>query len=430
MPKGKKKGKSDRSRVDGSLQTSDDDSFENASVMSNYSENHSVDENNDGADDYVPDQQHEDKLNDIVDGLMQKSSQGRTNCYTMLRNALIKKHAPAFVKDRLFTLCDCVEKSLKKGIAAEVTEAAELATVMAVQLGVDESADGVWQSLRPILLAIACDKAATPLVRAKCCATLGNIAFLTDVEVGEILTLMQQLEAIFAGSYLKGDGIAPNVTTEVAQLHAAALSSWSLLFTLMAPGNIATMMNNSKVLPTLEHLSELLESSHLELRLSAGEALVLVFELGREEDKDFAEDFALDIAETLRQLATDSHKYRAKKDRKQQRATFREVLQYIENDTASDVQIKIGRRVLPLNSWVKRKHYDTLCNILGPSINIHLLENDLLKDILEIEPVEESRILAHTQNQIDRAKRKVLNAANFKARTISRAKNRDKRSDF
>lgn len=66
------------------------------------------------------------------------------------------------------------------------------------------------------------------------------------------------------------------------------------------------------------------------MRLSAGEALAVVFEMGREFHDDFAEDLIPDLVEALRQLATDSHKYRAKKDRKQQRATFRDVLHYIE----------------------------------------------------------------------------------------------------
>lgn len=64
--------------------------------------------------------------------------------------------------------------------------------------------------------------------------------------------------------------------------------------------------------------------------MAAGEALALVYESGREENLSFEEDFALEIADTLKQLATDSHKYRAKKDRKQQRATFRDILQFIE----------------------------------------------------------------------------------------------------
>lgn len=68
----------------------------------------------------------------------------------------------------------------------------------------------------------------------------------------------------------------------------------------------------------------------MEVRLTAGEALSLIFEEGRKESTDFADDFAMDITEVFKKLATDSNKYRAKKDRKQQRATFRDILTYIE----------------------------------------------------------------------------------------------------
>ncbi|CAH1982064.1 unnamed protein product [Acanthoscelides obtectus] len=142
--------------------------------------------------------------------------------------------------------------------------------------------------------------------------------------------------------------------------------------------------------------------------MSAGEALALVYELGRNNDEDFEEDFAMDITETLKQLATDSHKYRAKKDRKQQRATFRDILQFIESDTVPEIQVKFGKEVLVLDTWTRRKQYDTLCNILGPSINIHLTENELLRDIFEIVgPPPTTEIPTYAQNQMER-NRKVI----------------------
>lgn len=67
--------------------------------------------------------------------------------------------------------------------------------------------------------------------------------------MGDVLELMQQLQVIFAGSYLKGDGSIPNIAADVATLHAAALSSWTLLFTLMAPSDVYSMMGNNSLLP-------------------------------------------------------------------------------------------------------------------------------------------------------------------------------------
>ncbi|KRT85418.1 hypothetical protein AMK59_2262, partial [Oryctes borbonicus] len=149
--------------------------------------------------------------------------------------------------------------------------------------------------------------------------------------MGDVLHLMQQFESIFAGSYLKGDGSVPNISSDLAILHSAALSAWTLLFTLMSPSDVYSMLDNGDNFnPSLTQLSELLKSGHLDVRMSAGEALATVFEVGCDYQDDFGENLKDDLVEALHQLATDSHKYRAKKDRKQQRATFRDVLHYIE----------------------------------------------------------------------------------------------------
>ena len=80
----------------------------------------------------------------------------------------------------------------------------------------------------------------------------------------------------------------------------------------------------------ISQLSELLDSPHLDVRMAAGETIALAYELGREHNEDFQRANTPQLADKLRQLATDSHKYRAKKDRKQQRSSFRDILHYVE----------------------------------------------------------------------------------------------------
>lgn len=74
----------------------------------------------------------------------------------------------------------------------------------------------------------------------------------------------------------------------------------------------------------------LLESPHLEVRMAAGEAIALILESGRAHDENFLEEHIGELCDAVKQLATDSAKYRAKRDRKAQRATFRDVLRYLE----------------------------------------------------------------------------------------------------
>jgi hypothetical protein len=68
--------------------------------------------------------------------------------------------------------------------------------------------------------------------------------------------------------------------------------------------------------------------------MAAGETIALAYELGREHNDDFQIETTPQLVDKLRQLATDSHKYRAKKDRKQQRSSFRDILHYVEVSTA------------------------------------------------------------------------------------------------
>lgn len=74
----------------------------------------------------------------------------------------------------------------------------------------------------------------------------------------------------------------------------------------------------------------LLESPHLEVRMAAGEAIALILESGRAHEENFLEEHIGELCDAVKQLATDSAKYRAKRDRKAQRATFRDVLRYLE----------------------------------------------------------------------------------------------------
>ena len=81
----------------------------------------------------------------------------------------------------------------------------------------------------------------------------------------------------------------------------------------------------------------LLQSPHLEVRMAAGEMIALLMEVGRGHDDEFLDDCLDELVEKTKMLATDSQKFRAKKDRKQQRATFRDVLHYVSFSNSFNV---------------------------------------------------------------------------------------------
>lgn len=83
----------------------------------------------------------------------------------------------------------------------------------------------------------------------------------------------------------------------------------------------------------------MLQSQHLDVRTTVGEVIALVLESGRHHNEDFLEAYLTELIDATKQLATDSNKYRAKRDRKTQRATFRDVLRYLEVSKATSILI-------------------------------------------------------------------------------------------
>lgn len=80
----------------------------------------------------------------------------------------------------------------------------------------------------------------------------------------------------------------------------------------------------------MANLIGLLQSTHVEVRMACGELIAIILECGRVHDEEFLEDFIPDLIDATTGLAKDSQKFRAKKDRKAQRASFRDVLRYLE----------------------------------------------------------------------------------------------------
>lgn len=242
----------------------------------------------------------------------------------------------------------------------------------------------------------------------------------------ETMQLMILLSNIFSGSCLKGNGAEPSVSADQVMLHSSALAAWTVLLTIISPSTLIDYLTTSKTSTTpLERLGELLETSHLEIRLTAGEALAVIFEIGREYEVDFDEDWAYDLVCTIRALSTDSNKYRGKKDRKLQRASFRDILAYIENGDMPDGNVKFGNETFFIEKWCQHVHYNAFCRLLGPGINTQLSDNMLLRDVFQLG----SRVVQLPNSQkTTKRERAMKNAAAFKARTIQRNKTRDKRS--
>lgn len=83
-------------------ETSDEDSnYDNASVITAYSDNRSiVEEGSEEVDEAAQEEVFEDKLKEAIDGLSEKSAQRRCNCLEAMSTGFTKKIVPDFINDR------------------------------------------------------------------------------------------------------------------------------------------------------------------------------------------------------------------------------------------------------------------------------------------------------------------------------------------
>ena len=67
----------------------------------------------------------------------------------------------------------------------------------------------------------------------------------------------------------------------------------------------------------------------------------------------------------MKELATDSHKYRSKKDRKEQKSSFRDIIKFIEDGEDLYERVAFSKReTLEITSWGMKKQYDQMCKVI------------------------------------------------------------------
>lgn len=73
-----------------------------------------------------------------------------------------------------------------------------------------------------------------------------------------------------------------------------------------------------------------MDSPHVEIRMACGEIIAVILERGRISDENFLDEYLSNLIELTSVLSKDSQKHRGKKERKAQRASFRDVVRYLE----------------------------------------------------------------------------------------------------
>jgi len=359
----------------------------------------------------------EAKVKEAIDLAGHKAAATRVKALEALCAGFLRRYSPDFTSGQQLTVCEVVSRGLKKGKAGEVCLAGRLGVLLALQLA---DCEEVYRELRALCLQLLGDKTQGTGSRAALAHTIAGLAFLGGGEIAEVLSVMEALEAVFSASFVK-DASVPCPAPEVQALHAAALSCWGLLLTLLSSGEVAR-----RGVKWLRNMRGLLHSSDVELRITAGENIALILEFAYDHDEEYQPEGLDDLVDILKDLATDSSKSKSKKDRKEQRSSFRDILRAVEEGDGPSESIKFAKEQMYLDCWYKKLQYDWFCKILGTGMNLHLSTNPMLREIFELgAPLNE---FDNSGTKLTKAERNAANQLTFKLRTQSRGKNRDKRS--
>jgi len=436
MPKGKKEkkgGKKNGPRPPGSTVGSDEDAYSDITSISGMSDARSVRDLSDDDTLSVADTEDtvvenynnfEDKMKDAIENLSEKSLATRMAALTSIANGLKQNYIDEFLDDRKLTLGEALLSCLKKGKGEEQALAAQVVSIINLQIADPEDSEllGIWSDHRNVMQLILQDRHASPSARAACAQTLGLCSLLLGTR-DEQYSAMSSLESAFKDSYLKGDGSVPVIAPELANVHVKALHAWNLLVSRASENLYLHLIETH-----LPKLPGILESSHVDLRIAAGESIALLYELARIKDKEFEGEDLDELIAQLKELSKDSSKHRGRKERLQQRACFRDILRSVEEGDSPDDSIKIQTGRIHINSWQIKIMYEEVCCALGVGSNFHLQRNYLVRDIFDLGPPKSSSELK--ADMASKQERKQMHSENNKIRSIHRGRNRDKRNPF
>ncbi|KAH0916006.1 hypothetical protein HID58_030452 [Brassica napus] len=212
------------------------------------------------------------------------------------------------------------------------------------------------------------------------------------------------------------------------------VSSWTCLLTTVDRWTLGPKILQG----TVTYLSTLLEKDDRSVRIAAGEALALMFELGILEKFD-AEVKGSDngsvkeerealinmhrliskVTDQVRDLAVEAGgKGCAKKDLNTQRSLFKDLVEFLEDGVAPETSIKIGGSSIETSTWCQMIQLNFLKHFLGGGFIKHMQENEFLHDVFSFTPKkigghstmtnEEKRLFQSPNSAVSKARTKLM----------------------
>ncbi|KAL6216687.1 PREDICTED: interferon-related developmental regulator 1 [Fragaria vesca subsp. vesca] len=393
------------------------------------------------------DEMHVEKdslLDQALDALFEKRGSTREKALASILEAFNSSLQHEFVEKKFATLLHQCLNCIKKGSSREICLASHVIGLLALTVGCGDNANEMLEESLPVISqAFKSGSESTKTIALLEC--LAIITFVGGNDPEQTEKSMQVMWQVVHPK-LKSNVVAVKPSAAVI---TTMVFAWSFLLTTVD----GWKLNPKDWQESISYLSGLLDKDDRSVRIAAGEALALIFELGslekfssstKSSDDGSTEDgnkprdyvhiqgLKAKIINQARDLAAEAGgRSSAKKDLTNQRNMFRDILEYFEDGYSPEISIKIGGDSLQTSTWSQLIQLNFLKHFLGGGFIKHMQENELLQDVLGFTPKKknldsesrlsggEKRMFRSPNSALNKARTQQLN----KQRMLSAGKN-------
>ncbi|CAA3005571.1 interferon-related developmental regulator 1-like [Olea europaea subsp. europaea] len=370
-------------------------------------------------------------LDQCLDALYEKRGSTREKALSSIVEAFNNSLQHEFVENKFATLLHQCLNSIKKGSAKEIALASHVIGLLALTIGPGEKAQEILEESLSLISEALKSRSEPSKISSllECLAIITFIGGEGPEETEKSMQIMWQVAHPKLGPNVAAAKPSPAMITTV-------VSAWSFLLTTVDGGTF----NSKSWQESISYFSSLLDKEDRSLRIAAGEALALIFEIGSL-DKFSAEakgssDISTEAENGQRQLVhiqglrtkvlnqmsdlsvEAGGKGSAKKDLNNQRNTFRDIVEFLEDGHTPETSVKIGGESLNTTTWAQLIQLNFLKHFLGGGFVKHMQENEFLHDVFGFMP--KKKIVSGVEHRMSGGEKRMYKSPNSvlnKART-------------
>lgn len=340
-------------------------------------------------------------LDKYIDALYEKRGSTREEALGALTDAFESFVLLGLVENKYVTLLSQFTNSIKKGSTKEVCLACRCIGLLAITLGAGSSSHEIMDESHPQLLRVLQTWPDAP----KMISALDCLAVVTFVGATDLAETQLSLKAIWDVIHPKSGSNVGIVRKPKPPLLAAAVSAWAFLLTTVG----SSRRNTDSWKEPITFLCSLLEAEDRAVRIAAGEALALCFELKL---LDVSSSDEADVDSDTRETSGSKHQLflnmqalkakisglvyslsmeaggrgADKKNLNDQRDLFQRISDFIKNGECPEESLRISGKngILRVTSWRELIQLNYMRRFLGRGFLKHSQDNDLLHDIFDI----------------------------------------------